>query len=747
MISLNGLEISSLGNAIGWSLIHSLWQISLVAFFLYLGLRFIPQKKPRVRYAFLLLGLLSIVVWSGLTFVYLWDQQPAQVLVIPSSDLPQVEVLSTEASPAVTTASFLERFRWFERQLNDYMPAVIISWLLGMLLCWFYLISGLFHLHYLQRHKVTLLSPEWNARFDHLCQQMRVSRKVGLYISEIVDEPITFQFLKPVILLPVSLFTGLTTTQIEVLILHELAHIRRRDFAVNLLQTLIEILFFYHPALWWISRKVREEREHCCDDAVLAIHNDPVLYSEALTQIQLHHFSPKKRLVMSATGNKSALSKRVFRLFGQYDQQPPLYRSILMVSLLLLLSLSSQAFFVASPAPTIPLETSNTIAEPIVAAIVKGVVYDESSQPLIGANILIKGLKIGTISDMEGRFELRLPEDCATLVISYVGMETRELENSCGGQTFDVILKKKVSTSPTPKETVVQNAVEETATPALVSGTVYDDNKRPLIGVSILIKGTTIGTITDLKGNFTLRLPKDCETLLLNYVGMETRELENTCNGEMAEIIMIAKEQSSPATIIPSATAESPALTIITGTVLDENSKPLIGTSVLIKDSKMGTITDLSGDFQIRLPENCATLVFSYSGMETWTTEELCGAQTLDVILKKKEEVFEEATEETKKPSLVGVDISEAKGLFSDFKVYPNPSSDLVNIGFDLKSDQRVKVSIYTADGKLVKTLLNQSLRTGPQAISWSIGPNGKGAYLVQMEIKNALYLKRLIVE
>jgi beta-lactamase regulating signal transducer with metallopeptidase domain len=738
MISLNGLEISSLGNAIGWSLIHSLWQISLVAFFLYLGLRFIPQKKPRFRYAFLLLGLLSIVVWSGLTFVYLWDQQPAQVLVIPSSDLPQVEVLSTEASPAVTTASFLERFRWFERQLNDYMPAVIISWLLGMLLCWFYLISGLFHLHYLQRHKVTLLSPEWNARFDHLCQQMRVSRKVGLYISEIVDEPITFQFLKPVILLPVSLFTGLTTTQIEVLILHELAHIRRRDFAVNLLQTLIEILFFYHPALWWISRKVREEREHCCDDAVLAIHNDPVLYSEALTQIQLHHFSPKKRLVMSATGNKSALSKRVFRLFGQYDQQPPLYRSILMVSLLLLLSLSSQAFFVASPAPTIPLEASNTIAEPIVAAIVKGVVYDESSQPLIGANILIKGLKIGTISDMEGRFELRLPEDCATLVISYVGMETRELENSCGGQTFDVILKKKVSTSPTQKET---------ATPALVSGTVYDDNKRPLIGVSILIKGTTIGTITDLKGNFTLRMPKDCETLLLNYVGMETRELENTCNGEMAEIIMIAKEQASPATIIPSATAESPALTIITGTVLDENSKPLIGTSVLIKDSKMGTITDLSGDFQIRLPENCATLVFSYSGMETWTTEELCGAQTLDVVLKKKEEVFEEATEETKKPSLVGVDISEAKGLFSDFKVYPNPSSDLVNIGFDLKSDQRVKVSIYTADGKLVKTLLNQSLRTGPQAISWSIGPNGKGAYLVQMEIKNALYLKRLIVE
>lgn len=744
MISLNGLEISSLGNAIGWSLIHSLWQISLVAFFLYLGLRFIPQKKPRFRYAFLLLGLLSIVVWSGLTFVYLWDQQPTQVSAIPSSDLPQVEVLSREASPAaVTTASFLERFRWFERQLNDYMPAVIISWLLGMLLCWFYLISGLFHLHYLQRHKVTLLPPEWNARFDHLCQQMRVSRKVGLYISEIVDEPITFQFLKPVILLPVSLFTGLTITQIEVLILHELAHIRRRDFAVNLLQTLIEILFFYHPALWWISREIREEREHCCDDAVLAIHNDPVLYSEALTQIQLHHFSPKKRLVMSATGNKSALSKRVFRLFGQYDQQPPLYRSILMVSLLLLLSLSSQAFFIASPPPSNAPEISNMpIAEPMTAAIVKGVVYDENSKPLIGVNILIKGLKIGTISDMEGRFELRLPEECATLVISYVGKETREFENTCGGEMLEVILKKKEPASAISKETVVQNTVEETFSLAIVSGTVYDENEQPLIGTSILIKGTKIGTITDLEGNFKLQLPENCATLLLNYVGMETKVLENTCNGEMSKVIMIKKERSS---LSDTEVASTPIL--ITGTVLDENSKPLIGTNVLIKDSRVGTITDLSGNYTIALPENCATLVFSYFGMETRTTEQRCGAQTLDVILKKKEEVFEEATEETKKPSLVGVDISEAKDLFSDFKVYPNPSSDLVNIGFDLKSDQRVKVSIYTADGKLVKTLLNQSLSVGPQAISWSIGSNSKGGYIVQMEIKNALYLKRLIVE
>lgn len=742
MISLNGLEISALGNAIGWSLIHSFWQILLVAFLLYLGLRFIPQQKPRFRYAFLLLGLLSIVVWSGLTFVYLWDQQPTQVLTITSSDIPQVEILSQDAPPAVATANFWERFRHLERQLNAYMPAVIISWLLGMLLCWLYLISGFFHLHYLQRNKVTLPSPEWKIRFDHLCQKMQVRRKVSLYISEIVDEPITFQFLKPVILLPVSLFSGLTPTQIEVLILHELAHIRRRDFVVNLLQTLIEILFFYHPALWWISRKIREEREHCCDDAVLAVHNDPVLYSEALTQIQLHHFSPKKRLVMSATGNKSALSKRVFRLFGQYDQQPPLYRSILMVALLLLLSLSSQAFFVASPPPNIAPEGSSTpIAEPMAAAIVKGVIYDENSKPIIGANILVKGLKIGTISNMEGRFELRLPEECATLVISYFGKETREFENTCGGEMLEVILKKGEPASAISKETVVQNTVEETSSSAIVSGTVYDENERPLIGTSILIKGTKIGTITDLEGNFKLQLPENCATLLLNYSGMQSKVLENICGGETVDVIMSKNEPAAVEAEV------SPAKTTITGTVLDEDNNPLVGTSILIKGSNIGTITDLTGKYKIVLPEDCATLIFNYVGKEAKISEDLCETQTLEIVLRQKEEAAEEATIERKKPSLEGVDISEVKGLFSDFKVYPNPSSDLVNIGFDLKSNQRVKLSIYTADGKLVKTLLNQSLSTGPQAISWSIGPNGKGAYIVQMEIRNALYLKRLLVE
>lgn len=737
MISLNGLEISTLGNAIGWSLIHSFWQITVVAFLLYVGLRFIPQRKPRFRYTFLLLGLLSIVLWSGLTFVYLWDQAPTQVVAIPLADMPQVEILAEEAPPAVAVAGFFERFRRLERQLDDYMPAVIISWLLGMLLCWVYLVSGFFHLHYLQRHKVTLPSPEWETRFDRLCQQMRVSRKVGLYISEIVDEPVTFQFFKPVILLPVSLFTGLTTTQIEVLILHELAHIRRRDFAVNLLQTLIEILFFYHPALWWISRKIREEREHCCDDAVLAVHNDPVLYSEALTQIQLHPFSPKKRLVMSANGNKSALSKRVFRLFGQYDQQPPLYRSILMVFLLLLLSLSSQAFFIASPPPSSAPEISNMpIAEPMTAAIVKGVVYDESSKPLIGVNILIKGLKIGTISDMEGRFELRLPEECATLVISYVGKETREFENTCGGEMLEVILKKKEPASAISKEPVVQNTVEEPASLAIVSGTVYDENEQPLIGTSILIKGTKIGTITDLEGNFKLQLPEDCATLILNYIGMETRVLENICGGKIADVMMSKKER-------PTMIEAEVTQTRITGTVLDENNNPLIGTNVLIKGSKVGTITDLSGNYTIALPEDCATLVFSYVGMETRTTDQRCGAQTLDIILKKKEEV----SEETRRLSLEGVDASAAEGLFSDFKVYPNPSTDLVNIGFDLKSNKRVKLSIYTADGKLVKTLMNQSLDVGPQAVSWSVGPNSKGSYLVQMQIEDGLYLQRLVIK
>src|SRR4029079_1809460 len=101
-------------------------------------------------------------------------------------------------------------------------------------------------------------------------QRLGVKRAVKVLQSVLIQTPVVVGFFRPTILLPLCVATGLPESQLELILAHELAHIRRHDYVVNLLQTLVETLFFYHPAVWWLSRQIRNERENCCDDIVMA---------------------------------------------------------------------------------------------------------------------------------------------------------------------------------------------------------------------------------------------------------------------------------------------------------------------------------------------------------------------------------------------------------------------------------------------------------------------------------------------
>src|SRR5206468_7636590 len=131
--------------------------------------------------------------------------------------------------------------------------------------------------------------------------RLGVAGAVRVLASAMARVPSTVGWHRPVILLPVSALTALTPGQIEMIVAHELAHIRRRDYLVNLMQTAIEILLFYHPAVWWLSREIRQEREHCCDDVAVAICGDPLVYARALTEIEALRSSPPQ-LAMAAGG-------------------------------------------------------------------------------------------------------------------------------------------------------------------------------------------------------------------------------------------------------------------------------------------------------------------------------------------------------------------------------------------------------------------------------------------------------------
>jgi GWxTD domain-containing protein len=163
----------------------------------------------------------------------------------------------------------------------------------------------------LRRSGVCLAAPAWALRVAWMAERLRVSRPVVLLESALADGPVVMGYLRPVILMPVGVLAGLPAAQIEAILAHELAHLRRHDYLINLAQTFIEGLFFYHPAAWWISRVIRAERENCCDDIAVALTGNAREFAAALTALE-HNRTAASELALAATGG--SLVKRVRRI-------------------------------------------------------------------------------------------------------------------------------------------------------------------------------------------------------------------------------------------------------------------------------------------------------------------------------------------------------------------------------------------------------------------------------------------------
>ena len=146
--------------------------------------------------------------------------------------------------------------------------------------------GGLWRVHRLHAAALKAVASRWQAASDRLASRLDLRVPVHVVESARVFAPTAVGWLRPVILLPIAALTNLTPSQVEAILVHELVHVRRYDYLVNLLQTLTETLLFYHPGVWWISERIRLEREHCCDDVAVEICRDAVDYAAALTQLE-----------------------------------------------------------------------------------------------------------------------------------------------------------------------------------------------------------------------------------------------------------------------------------------------------------------------------------------------------------------------------------------------------------------------------------------------------------------------------
>jgi GWxTD domain-containing protein len=297
MNALLFLVHTPIAKALGWTLVHSLWEGALIAALVAAGFLVIRPASARSRYALACAGMLAMLIAFVVTLATLWPA-PAAPIAIPISGALRAAPADAIAFPAPHIAP------------SDRLPWIVPFWMLGVLGFYVRTAGGWLAAQRL-RGRGTIAAPaEWQDRLRALAARLRVMRPVVLFESCLAETPVLIGFLRPAILIPAGLLAGLAPDQLEAILLHELAHIRRHDYAVNLMQSLVEGLLFYHPAVWWLSSVVRAERENCCDDAVVALRGDAAGYAAALAALEQRRAASQPAL--AATGGH--LMKRIRRL-------------------------------------------------------------------------------------------------------------------------------------------------------------------------------------------------------------------------------------------------------------------------------------------------------------------------------------------------------------------------------------------------------------------------------------------------
>lgn len=326
-------------NAICWTLIHSLW-IGLLVAVLAGGIITGTRKASSwLRYQLLCCLLLLFVGLTGFIFYrQVTTYQPTQTRSsTPLPVIPGLSNVSVHGGSVIKSAAgkaIVNQLTTFVNQQTGWLFAL---WLVFFAFKSLKLISGLYYVHRIRYHKVYSPGDEWKNKVLAFGRTLGIQQSITLVQSELVKVPVTVGILKPVILLPMGLLFQLPPEQIETILWHELAHIWRRDYLVNLLQSLVETVFFFNPALLWLSSLIREERETCCDDIVLAHTARKSNYLEALLAFQSYSDQPAAYAMALGFGSRQ-LMNRLKRIVNQENKRLSVVEKIVLLLGLVLLS-------------------------------------------------------------------------------------------------------------------------------------------------------------------------------------------------------------------------------------------------------------------------------------------------------------------------------------------------------------------------------------------------------------------------
>jgi len=321
---LNGLPNNRLIQAVCWTLVHSLWQgllIAIVAAFVVMRTR---RSGAKLRYDLFTGLFLVFILFTCFTFlrqISISKKYEPRITPISLATVPGSTTHLMQGNSINETTNEPNLFGTIADYLDKQAPLIVIIWFIFFSAR---LVRILANIGYVQRirHYKTYAPPQyWEQKISGLAENLGVRRSVELLESAIVKIPMVVGLLKPVILVPLGLLSNLPPDQVEAVLLHELAHIRRKDYLVNLLQNFAEVLFFFNPAVWWISSLMREERENCCDDIAIGNIKNKKQFINALVAFQEYALQPTNPSAIAFAGRKKYLLNRVKRIIHNENKK------------------------------------------------------------------------------------------------------------------------------------------------------------------------------------------------------------------------------------------------------------------------------------------------------------------------------------------------------------------------------------------------------------------------------------------
>ena len=347
-------------HALGWTLLNSLWQAAAVAALLAPALWLLRRAAPQARYVACGLAMMLVILLPTASFclvpsksIDIPEERPvaqpvAMELQSKVSTPPEARVAMPGMPVAVTPASSAESplaasplaasplaasplpvlppVPWparLARGIESALPWAVAGWLAGVLAMSVWHLGGWIAVQRLRVSGIQPIGRDLELLASRLAARMGLVRRVRVVRSLLVETPLVFGLLRPLILLPAAILTGLTPNQLESILAHELAHVYRHDYLVNLLQTVVQTLLFYHPAVWWISRRMRLEREQCCDDVAASLCGGRIGYAEALAAVEeVRAAIPAHALAARGAGEKDSV-RRIRRHPGRKETASP----------------------------------------------------------------------------------------------------------------------------------------------------------------------------------------------------------------------------------------------------------------------------------------------------------------------------------------------------------------------------------------------------------------------------------------